>query len=217
MDRSPVVTLSARGVSLQEASCGIRCGRDYNVRAARSRLSTSAAGINVNGVIAGSYWDGVINHGFLRDQLGNFTSFDVPGEGQSYGQGTVTTAINDGGSITGFYYDSNNVFHGFVRDSSGNFTTFDAPQVGTRKDQGTMPLSINSQGQISGWYLSSKSVYRGFIRESSGVVTAFIDTSASTLPYEGTLPRSINDSAKITGTYADTSNFGHGFLLNREY
>ena len=145
-----------------------------------------------------------------------FTTFDVPGDGQNPGQGTVATAINDAGFITGFYHDSSGAFHGFVRDPLGNFSTFDAPQVGTRSSQGTMPLSINNKGQIIGWYESSKDVYRGFLRESTGVITAFIDPDASSLRYEGTLPLSMNGTT-IVGYYSDTNNFGHGFLLNREH
>jgi hypothetical protein len=77
-------------------------------------MYTVSTGINIAGTITGYYSgaDGV-DHGFVRDQLGNFTSFDDPNAGP---QGTVPTAINRSGQITGqFFTGVKGYGHGFLR------------------------------------------------------------------------------------------------------
>jgi hypothetical protein len=54
-------------------------------------------------------------HGFLRAKDGDFTTFDAPGAGTGFAQGTRAEFIDAGSQITGFYYDENNVGHGFLR------------------------------------------------------------------------------------------------------
>ena len=67
-------------------------------------------GLNPAGAITGSYIDGNnVNHGFLRDPHGTFTTIDDPGAPD-----TVPNSINSAGVITGWYVDANNVAHGFL-------------------------------------------------------------------------------------------------------
>ena len=47
------------------------------------------------------------------------TKFNVPGAGKSAYQGTVGVGIVTGGSITGWYVDSNNGYHGYLRTPQG--------------------------------------------------------------------------------------------------
>jgi hypothetical protein len=56
----------------------------------------------------------LIYHGFVRTANGTFAIIDVPGAGTQYGQGTTAESINDIGSVTGFYTDSQYVEHGFI-------------------------------------------------------------------------------------------------------
>jgi hypothetical protein len=73
-------------------------------------------GINPNGAITGWYIDGDdLNHGFIRDQHGAFTTFDLPGAGTGPGQGPRVFSIAPNGSVTGHFNDPSNVVHGFVR------------------------------------------------------------------------------------------------------
>jgi hypothetical protein len=59
--------------------------------------------IDQAGDIAGSYTDASgVQHGFVRNPYGTLTTFDPP-----EGNQTTSTAINDGGAITGFYHYSN--------------------------------------------------------------------------------------------------------------
>ena len=73
------------------------------------------SGINPAGAITGSFNDGfTINHGFLRAKDGTVTTFDVPGAGTGFNQGTAPLGITPAGEIMGLYVDANNVTHGFL-------------------------------------------------------------------------------------------------------
>jgi hypothetical protein len=66
-------------------------------------------------VIVGSFNDGfTINHGFLRDPKGSITTFDAPGAGVGYDQGTAPLGIAASGEVMGRIIDSNNLNHGFI-------------------------------------------------------------------------------------------------------
>ena len=77
----------------------------------------------------------------------SFTTFDAPGAGTGYGQGTPASGINPAGAITGWYLDASAVYHGFVRARDGTITTFDA--VGSN---GTLANGINAARAITGFY-----------------------------------------------------------------
>src|SRR5438067_1730513 len=96
--------------------------------------------MNQTGAITGYYLDATgAAHGFLRVSDGAFTTFDAPGSGTAYGQGTVAQSINRSRAITGYYADASGVLHGFLRAADGAFTTFEAPGAGTASGQGTLP------------------------------------------------------------------------------
>ena len=94
--------------------------------------------------------------GFLRDQDGNFTIFDVPNSAVPSPRG-----INNAGVVMGNFDDSSQGGRqrGFVRDSSGNITAFDAPQA-----TNTNPTAMNNSGVIVGGFSISGQASRGFIR-----------------------------------------------------
>ncbi|MBA3915762.1 MAG: hypothetical protein H0X25_18295 [Acidobacteriales bacterium] len=52
----------------------------------------------------------------MRSKTGTITSFDAPGAGTAFSQGTEAYGINFAGTIAGFYIDSGGVVHGFVRN-----------------------------------------------------------------------------------------------------
>jgi hypothetical protein len=128
----------------------------------------SSVPLNQFGAIAGYYIDANnVVHGYLRSPWGEFTTFDIPGEG-SQGIGCYndcSVGLNDWGAITGYYLDANNVYHGFVRSPWGKVTTFDAPGANTTPGSysGTFPVSINDQGEITGYYLDLNNVNHGFV------------------------------------------------------
>ena len=66
------------------------------------------SGITPADAITGSFNDGfTINHGFLRARDGTVTTFDVPGAGTGFNQGTAPLCINPAGVIMGLYIDTN--------------------------------------------------------------------------------------------------------------
>jgi hypothetical protein len=78
--------------------------------------STAATAINFTGTVTGLYYDAnSASHGFVRDQAGNFTSFDDPNAGIKVSQGTRPAAINLSGQTTGQFNGPNGVAHGFLR------------------------------------------------------------------------------------------------------
>src|SRR5690349_14190732 len=80
------------------------------------------------------------------------TTFDAPGAGTGFRQGTYALCINPSGTITGFVRGANEVRHGFVRSQDGSFTIFDAPGAGTAAGQGTRAYSANPSGTITGFF-----------------------------------------------------------------
>jgi hypothetical protein len=76
---------------------------------------SAPSGITPGGNIVGSFNDGrTINHGFLRAKSGVIATFDAPGAGQGYNQGTLPLGVTPGGEIVGLYRDANDVTHGFI-------------------------------------------------------------------------------------------------------
>ena len=53
--------------------------------------------------------------GFLRGPGGTLITFDAPAAGTGSNQGTVPESINSGGTVTGYYHDTNSIAHGFLR------------------------------------------------------------------------------------------------------
>ena len=135
------------------------------------------------------------------------TVFDVPGAGTGPNQGTFATAINDLGTIAGYYLDGNNEKHGFLRTATGTFTTFDASG-----SAGTEPLSINDAGTIAGEWTSPLGVNLGFLRFATGRMTLFAVPGAGTGVGQGTAAVAINQSGTVTGPWFDAAGGRHGFV-----
>jgi hypothetical protein len=57
-----------------------------------------------------------VNHGFVLNQQGNFSTFDVPGTGTGAGQGTIPVDNNIPGAVVGEAIDGNTVIHGFLAE-----------------------------------------------------------------------------------------------------
>jgi hypothetical protein len=113
--------------------------------------------------------------------------------------GTVPTAINQAGVITGNYNDSFfNTVHGFVRAPNGTITTFDAPGAGTQPpNQGTYPTAINVEGVITGYFIDANNITHAFLRAPKGTLTAFDAPGAGTqFPPQGTQPFGIKPAGQ---------------------
>jgi len=149
-------------------------------------------------------------------QSSAFTTIDAPGAATGAQQGTVITAINAAGDVTGFYLDASNVIHGFVLPAGGTIQTFNVSAAGTSAGQGTFPASINSSGVIAGGYTDSINAAHGFVRAANGTITIFDAPLAPTSTKDrGTVAMGINDSGVIVGFYSTgtytTNSVYHGF------
>jgi hypothetical protein len=139
-------------------------------------------------------------------------TFDAPGAGTGFFQGTQGFAISPQGTITGLCIDSGNVSHGYVRARDGTFVTFNAPGAGTGSGQGTLAFSISPNGTITGYYFDSGSVVHGYVRARDGTFTTFDVPGTGTGAFQGTFPGNINPAGVIAGNYVDASNVFHGFV-----
>jgi hypothetical protein len=169
--------------------------------------------INDGGEIAGSYVDlAGVEHGFLRSPGGTYTVVDEPNAvTNESGLGTVITAINASGEVTGYYNDKNTfLIFGFTRDTSGNFMVFSAPGSGINFDTGTFAGPINASGQVAGDFLDDSFVSHPYLLSSTGVITEFSITAATQ-----TFVESMNDAGVILGQYADSHSLQHGFLFSQ--
>jgi predicted membrane protein len=139
-------------------------------------------------------------------------TFDPPGSVQ-----TLPLAINNAGTITGFWADANNLAHAFVRSADGRITTFDVPGQGTQSGQGVnAAYSINPGGEITGFYTDDAYVYHGYLRARNGSITTFDAPGAGTGNLQGTFAADINPAGEIAGWYLDANNASHGFLRTRQ-
>jgi hypothetical protein len=75
---------------------------------------TAPLSLSLSG-IAGDFLDSKgVMHGFSRSNAGFVVIFDAPGAGAAAGQGTRPSKCNQGGSVTGWFVDSNNLNYGFL-------------------------------------------------------------------------------------------------------
>ena len=73
-------------------------------------------GITPAGVIEGMYLDpNNVYRGFLRDEYGTITTFDVPAAGAASDRGTTPASNNESNAIAGWYTDASGLYHGFLR------------------------------------------------------------------------------------------------------
>ena len=77
-----------------------------------------------------------------RDNHDHLLRFEVPGS-----KATYPLAINEGGTVTGYYITKAGATSGFARHDDGQITTFDIPGIHL-----TEPVSINTAGDITGFY-----------------------------------------------------------------
>src|SRR3569832_159581 len=137
--------------------------------------SSDAYAINANGTVTGPYTNTGSNvpHGYMRDSLGNITTFDVKGATS----GTAPNGINDHGAVVGSYGDAAGM-HGFLRRPSGKILSIDVPGSAS-----TVATAIGKSGSIAGYYSDGTGTH-GFVRDPHGILTLFeMPGATSTTPY----------------------------------
>ncbi len=140
---------------------------------------------------------------------GNYTitAIDEPSAGTSAVEGTLVSAVNASGAVTGTYSDQANVGHGFVY-ANGAYTSFDAPGAGMTPpsgwNQGTVGIGIDSAGNVAGMFADSNNAIHGFLRLAANpnTITVLDDPNApKTTSSRGTMPVGINDDGQVIGYY----------------
>jgi hypothetical protein len=144
-------------------------------------------------------------------QAHTVTRIDVPGAGNSKGQGTIPFGILANNWILGSYIDSSNVNHGFLRNpKTRHFTKISYPG-----SKSTYPNGVDSKLAVTGAYWDTSIVGHGFLRSSAGHYTSFDDPLAGTGSGQGTFAGNINTGGEIAGNYTDSNSVHHGFLLSK--
>lgn len=201
-------------------------------------ITTTPAGINDSGYIAGTYRDGrdFLYHGFLRVPDGTITKIDAMGHYGRDNQGTVVTGIDQDGYITGYVQKSRHHEFGFIRSPDGTITRTEcgsrtATSLGINADQTVIGIcygfggylraadgTVTMLGDLDPVALNdagSIAGYKesnprsGFLRTPDGTVAIF-DPSGG-VGY-GTQTAAINSSEAIVGYYNDAQSLNHGFL-----
>src|SRR5215471_18121064 len=107
----------------------------------------------------------------VRLSAQTITTFDAPGAGTGFFQGTFVNSMNPAGTIAGYYTDASYGTHGFLRAKDGTITTFDATPASIY----TNAASINSAGTITG-YWADPAIFPDtdvFVRDPKGIITTF--------------------------------------------
>jgi hypothetical protein len=205
---------------------------------------TEPLSINAAGEIAGVYWDSnSVEHGFILDTSGNYTSFDVPSD-----TAVISAYLSENGQVAGTYLGAEpNLYPGgYVMDTSGNITTVAVPGA-----LYTQVYGINSNGEVAGQYYGAGGLYYGFVQAASGTITTFTVpglvlvsgiadngnvygvnltrttnrgwkyTAAGVLSYyqdpdagpSGTLPLCVSSNGEVVGMYVDSQGISYDFEM----
>jgi hypothetical protein len=161
---------------------------------------TFPVSINSAGEIAGYYVADFFADGFLRSANGNFGTYSAPGTGISM-KGTYVKALNDAGTITGYFRGINNEIYGYVAGPDlGPIKEFEVPGAGTRAGQGTNPTSISPSGIVAGNYYDATGLSHGFTLSPDGTFETF-DAPGIEPGFSGTIPCCINNAGAVVGRY----------------
>jgi uncharacterized membrane protein len=163
--------------------------------------STTAAGINDNAEITGSYvTDDLVSHGYLRLKHGRIRTFDARGSRPPLG--TLSKGINNSGDIVGVF-GGRNALLGFIRKHDRTMITVAVPGAFA-----TEPLAIDDEAAVAGTYQDNAGVYHGFVRDPTGS----IETFDAVLYARKTQANAISNRGISAGYYIDQNNGVHGFV-----
>jgi probable HAF family extracellular repeat protein len=178
-------------------------GRYREFEAPSPRVEIFPSGINDRGYVTGEYIRPDRESGFVRDQRGRISTFDVPGA-----RGTEAVKLNDRRQIVGRYSDDTPFVddsarvRGYIRQG-GKTTRIDAPGA-----VHTLPTGINDRGDVVGYYVDSSGTTHGFVWRDGRFTT--LDVPGATAP----TPVDINDRGDVVGVYLDATGAPKGFLLS---
>jgi len=169
--------------------------------------TTFACGIGEDGRVVGFYYDAAdpaIQHGFIRDTDGTYTTIDGPGSVET----TYLWRLNADGRINGYVFDSDPFFiRSFKRETDGSFEE----RVFPGSPLGTVTRGMNEVGDLAGWKWTDGFTLQGVVFHTDGTTNVF------TIPgWEHTLPGDINNLGDIAGTVNNGFTNTAGFLRHAD-
>lgn len=158
-------------------------------------------GINERGDIVGVTSPFYVSReGFVRDRTGLMTVFDA---GTDTPLAAYPVGINNRGTITGYYFDTQSgTTRGFVRDSKGRISVFDADASASQ----TSPAGINDSDEIVGDFSDATGSHH-YLRDNKGNVVVFDVPNTS-----GAHAVCVNNRGDVAGTAFDAQGKARGFL-----
>lgn len=161
------------------------------------------SGVNDRGAITGAYVREDGESGFVRDEAGTITTFDVAGA-----RGTEAVKINDRGQVVGRYsldapfVDDSSRVHGYLRNGD-TVTRIDHPGA-----TDTLPTGINDRGDVVGYYVDDRGGTHGFVWRDGRFSPLKGPNAAAVTPVD------INDRGDVVGLSRDRAGTMQGVLLS---
>jgi hypothetical protein len=173
-------------------------------------IENQLIGVNDHDIAVGFYNDASgDSHGYTYDiKTGKFSANVDDPNALNGGGSTVTAAINNKGTIVGFYTDTGPttaagaVIQGFL-DKNGVFTTVDAPGATE-----TELLGLNDHGIAVGFDIVNGVTHGIIYNTKTGTFITLDDPNAS----GSTIFNGINDKGDVVGFYTDAAGNTHGLL-----
>src|SRR5215467_9129818 len=166
---------------------------------------TAPGNINPAGQVVGSYFDSTFaGHGFVRDNDGTITSFDVPGF-------LATVLITPQGVVVGLYFDQDGS-HIFERAKNGTITMLESPSPGAF----VYSMVVNTAGVIGGGFFDANGGVHGFLRAPSGKYAVFPIPPALIPSFFVPNFTALMQNGMLVGGFIDGSFASHGFLLSAD-
>ncbi len=177
--------------------------RYTTVEARGAAVGIVPSGINDRGALTGAYVRPDGESGFVRDETGTITTFDVAGA-----RGTEAVKINDRGQVVGRYsedtpfVDDSARVRGYLRNGD-TVTRIDHPDA-----TGTLPTGINDRGDVVGYYVDERGRTHGFVWRDGRFSPLEGPTTAAVTPVD------INDRGDVVGLSRDRAGALRGVLLS---
>jgi hypothetical protein len=148
-------------------------------------------GVNDHDVAVGFYADASgRDHGYRYDiATGRFSPVTVPGAAS-----VVAAAINDEGSVAGFFTGPAGATEGFVLGPGGRLSVLRVPRASATRASG-----INDSGEVVGGYQAGHAGMRGFTWTPARGFATVAGPGAAV----GTAVAGVNDAGDLVGYYTD--------------
>ena len=170
---------------------------DYQLFAYPGAVATQVFGINSQGLVAGTAFDGVVDFPFVYDSKKNVFADVAPVAGFS---ATVVTGIADSGTLVVAVTSlDESARYGLIINRQGSATVFAHPDAVSF----TQARGVNNKGQVAGYRDSADDVFapqNGFIYDSK--TGQFTDV----VPSLFTIAQGINNKGEVVGSAVFFSN-----------